>query len=89
MNDYSDAGYVPSRSLLRRNSAESGEGRISDGSAPENTESFDAMEYELESGIGMVQEHGKKLSRATEKPTKIVMTEGQKGSDGLVREGMV
>ncbi len=52
--------------------------RMSDGSAHENTGSFDAMEEELELGIAQVQEHGKKLSRAIEKPTSIVMTEAGK-----------
>ncbi len=51
--------YVPSRSLLRRNVAESGDEGISDGSAVEDTGSLDAMEDELEAGIDKVQEHVK------------------------------
>ncbi len=54
-SDDSDADYVPLRSLLRRSVAESGDERMSDGSAPVNTGSFDAMEDELESGIVMAQ----------------------------------
>ncbi len=56
MSDNSDSDYVPSRSLLRRNVAESGDERMSDGSAPEKNGSFEAMQDELESGMDKVQE---------------------------------
>ncbi len=78
IGDDSDADYVHSRSLLRRNIAEFGDERMSDGTAPEKTGSFDAMEDELESGIVMVQEHGKQLSRFTDKPTTIATKEAGK-----------
>ncbi len=51
MSDNSDADYAPSRSLLRRNVAGSGDERMSDRSAEENTGGLSAMEDELESGI--------------------------------------
>ncbi len=44
-------GYVPSRSLLRRNVAESGDERMSGGSGMESTGSFESMEEEVESGM--------------------------------------
>ncbi len=55
ISDDSDADYVPLCCLLRRNVAESGDERMSDGSASENTGGFDAMEDELETGIAIVQ----------------------------------
>ncbi len=76
--DDSDADYVPSRCLLRPNVAESGDEIMCDRSAVENTAGFDAMEDEVKSGMDNGQEHAKKLSGATEKPTSTVMTEASK-----------
>ena len=54
-SDDSDIDYVPSRSVLRRNVAESEDERISDGAGVESTASCEAMEDELESGMDKVQ----------------------------------
>ena len=82
-SDDLDMDYVPSRSLLRRNVAESGDERMSDGSGVERNGSFDAMKNELESGMDKVEEHAQKLSGATEKSIPTVITGAAKSQMDL------
>ena len=72
MSDDSVVDYVPSRSLLKRNFAESGDERMSDGSAAEDIGSLNAMEDEIEAGIDK-KKHDRKLSGAAvmTKPGKL------------------
>ncbi len=77
-SDDSDVDYVPSRSLLRRNVAESGDDGIRYGPPVDDTGSLDAIEDDLGARMDQVQKHTSKLPRATEKPTPTVLADARK-----------